>query len=491
MEDNLYHRVYNFGLVFDPSITEEVHPAFIELQMLASTKINYPKLTSILKSVPRDLYKELFALCIFLRNPRGGLGRRQVGRFSYQWLLISFPDHFRSIISEVHEKGRWDDIYWLFPGALKLDNIDFVRRNYNCRVSPRQLVTARAVQVSIVQYVASVFLMSFSNYMQGKTYDQYFVKWLPSEGSVLNRRFGVIEDLCRELNISLVDYRVIYVSPMRKKLYLAESLVCKNDWDSIDFDKTGKKCIKNLRKAFAEKSAHYGKWRTHSVNGYFIQPKDLIQDYLLECITSNSIANSEREIEWTKTINLSKRHFLGDAAVVIDTRGAMYLPLKETGKKISFLAIAMGLMASCHSNGTNFAFTFRKPQGFTRHNLDTSLIDTINGIRSSFSDYPTIGEIFEHIKISHKERKPQTVIYVGAKRPTINRSKTYENYESPLLVWWHITSKKVKFEKLSIGRKKLVIISGFTRDIYNYLMLYGNYNPHATVKMVSKGTHSK
>ena len=222
MEDNLYHRVYGFGLIFDYGVEAKVHLSFVELQMLAYTKINYPKLTSILRSVPKDLYKDLFSLLIFIRNPRGGLGRRRVGRFGHQWLLINFPAHFRTVINEVHEKGRWDDIYWLFPGALKLDNIDFVRRNYDCGVSHSQLVVAREVQTDIVQYVASVFLESFSNYMQGKAYDQYFVKWLPSEKSRLNRRFGVIGELCKELRISLVDYRVIYVSPMRKKLYLTE-----------------------------------------------------------------------------------------------------------------------------------------------------------------------------------------------------------------------------------------------------------------------------
>jgi hypothetical protein len=491
MEDNLYHRVYGFGLIFDYGVEAKVHLSFVELQMLACTKINYPKLTSILRSVPKDLYKDLFSLLIFIRNPRGGLGRRQVGRFGDQWLLINFPVHFRTVINEVHEKGRWDDIYWLFPGALKLDNIDFVRRNYDCEVSHSQLVIAREVQSEIVQYVASVFLESFSNYMQGKPYDQYFVKWLPSEKSRLNRRFGIIGELCKELRISLVDYRVIYVSPMRKKLYLTESLVCKSDWDSIDFDKAGKKCVKTLHRALMEKSSSYRNWRSVTSRGYFIQPKFLIQSYLQE-ISSQLVANSEREIEWSKTINLARQCFLGNAAVIVDTRGGMYSPLNKIDKRtVSFLAVAMGLAASCSAKGENFAYTFRKPQGFTRHDFNMSLLDTINRIRSSFSDYPKIDEIFNHIRISFKESNPQTVIYVGATRPKYTKSKKKSEFKSPLLIWWHITSKKVSFEKLKWEKKDLVIISGFTRDIYNYLMMYGNYNPHTTVQMVTQGTNSK
>ena len=268
-------------------------------------------------------------------------------------------------------------------------------------------------------------------------------------------------------------------------------MACNSDWNSIDFDNAGKKCVKTFHRSLMEKSSSYRNWRSVTSRGYFIQPKLLIQSYLQE-ISSRMVANSEREIEWSKTINLARQCFLGNAAVIVDTRGGMYSPLNKIDKRtVSFLAVAMGLAASCSAKGENFAYTFRKPQGFTRHDFNMSLLDTINRIRSSFSDYPKIDEIFNHIRISFKESNPQTVIYVGANRPKYTKSKTKSEFKSPLLIWWHITSKKVSFEKLKWEKKDLVIISGFTRDIYNYLMMYGNYNPHTTVKMVTQGTNSK
>jgi len=479
MEDVLYSKVYNYGLKFDSKIKANVDDSLVKLYLLANTNLNYPKLTFLLKKVPRKLHKSLFVLIFHIRNPRGGLGQRMLGRYAYQWLLINFPGFFREIYKLIPTKGRWDDIYWLFPKALKLSNIQFVRKNYNSKITEETREMAMKVQNEIVRYVSSVFLENFSNYMQGLPYDRFFIKWLPSEHSSLNRSFHIVAELCHQLNISLVDYRVIYVSPMRKKLNLPESLACAKDWDCINFKNSGKKCLKIMHRTYSNKSSTYKTWRKTNTEGYFIQPALMIDLYLKECLTNKTFLVPDREIEWNKTIKLARQFFNGDSICIVDTRGGMYIKSKNfTGLgNLKYISIALGLAANCSHGKQNFSYTFRNLQGFTRHDFSHHLLDVVNSFRSQFCDYPKIKDIFSFINITFKENIPETVIFVGAEKPVLPKEKIEGNFT---LIWWYITSKTVSFEK----QDNVILISGCTRDIYNYLMYYGNYNLHTSVSMI-------
>ena len=77
--------------------------------------------------------------------------------------------------------------------------------------------------------------------MDGGRGFELFVKWLPSEKSSLNKKYKIVESLCDELNISLKDYRVIYVTPMRNASDICENSMCRGDWGSVRYEKISKK----------------------------------------------------------------------------------------------------------------------------------------------------------------------------------------------------------------------------------------------------------
>ena len=488
--NNLYLSVFNYGLEFQPNLKNKVHASLSRLQVLSGIKLNYPRLIELLGRVPKSETTNLIRLVFHIRNPRGGLGRRHFGRYAFQWLLINRRKAFAQFIPQIVEKGRWDDIFWLFPRALKLDNLSFVRRNYISKISDKELVEVRKEQKKVVEFVAENFLRNFNNYMNGKRYDYYFVKWLPNENSSLDRRFGIVATLCTHLNISLSDYRVIYVVPMRSQASIPEIKICKNQWEDLSFEEMGKGCLRKLRKTLSQKSETYKEWKKIHSRGYFIQPRILADSYLNEMTSGSPSRIENRELEWGKTLKLARGAFLGSSLVIIDTRGAMY----EKSENYTFLATAIGVATVASIEKENYSYSFRHSQGFKRHTICDTMQNIVMGFRNSFSDYPSVREILEHAKnvFNDKGVLPRVVVFIGAKTCEIEKN-LLSNWDleqrPPKIILWNISSRKLRFRRIA-SDIDVVHIQGYTRDIYNYMMLYGDYDPDTTVSLIT-GTHSK
>ena len=247
----LFYSLFSKGLKF--SFTSKIDPDynldFLPLFLAGFRHTNYPKLMKILNKISSERVANLFTISFYIRCPRTGRGERLVGRYLFQWLMINYPLEFRNHFRKIPEFGRWDDLFCLFPGFLKLDNLNFVRKNYISEIDKKKLLDVRKTQLIVVRYVADKILESFRIFMSGQRGFELFVKWLPSETSSLNKKGHIVETLCKVLRISLHDYRVIYISPMRKSLNICETKMCEGSWRSLNYEKMGKKAIKKYKKA--------------------------------------------------------------------------------------------------------------------------------------------------------------------------------------------------------------------------------------------------
>ena len=110
----IFRNLFGRGLKLGETNTASKH--FVSFFLQVHRDINYPKLLDILNDIPTQQIKHLPYMIFFIRSPRGGRGERMLGRFCYQWLLIMYPEIMIQNLANVPEYGRWDDIFFLFPG---------------------------------------------------------------------------------------------------------------------------------------------------------------------------------------------------------------------------------------------------------------------------------------------------------------------------------------------------------------------------------------
>ena len=100
----------------------------------------YEKNLNRVPNMGRTPYEQLFSM--FIRDPRFGLGRRDLGRV----LMAKTSCTPKMVI----DAGRWDDIYHVFPVRIAadifkeaIDNGDFLAKKWAPRYSSKDLLTAR------------------------------------------------------------------------------------------------------------------------------------------------------------------------------------------------------------------------------------------------------------------------------------------------------------------------------------------------------------
>ena len=190
IQSQIFRNLFSRGLRMGEYHEESQY--FIPLFLQFHRDINYPKLLDILNNVPSKYINNLAHMIFFIRNPRGGRGDRLNVKYCYQWLLINHPSIMVQNLEKIPEKGRWDDIYFLFPGALRLTNTEFVQKNYYAKIDNKKMCKIINAQKTVVSFVATKFLHFFNMFTEGKNGYELFAKWLPNEKSALNKKFHIV-----------------------------------------------------------------------------------------------------------------------------------------------------------------------------------------------------------------------------------------------------------------------------------------------------------
>jgi len=474
----LFCSLFTKGLLKTKNFGHEYSESLIKVFILSNRFINFPMMASLLDKVSIKEINPLIQLSFFIRNPRGGKGAREIGRFIYQWLLINYPEEFVKHILKIHEFGRWDDIYLLFPGSLRLSTLDFTNKNYCSNITKKTFKKVKIAQKTIVEYVSKVFLESFHDFMDGKKGFELFVKWLPLENSSFNKKYKIVETLCDELNISLKDYRIIYLTPMRKVSDICETYMCKKDWMYINYNKLNKKRIGYYKNAFKRHdNVRFSKWSKENPQLYIKKPSKIIDTYFDKILDNDmKIENSSLESSWQQTIKLILDNTTTNLLVVLDTNGYMYKKIENI--RIFSYALSLSIISSCQRKYKKHkVILYKNNEGFLENSLTPSLKDVINMYRLTFTSQPTIKELVEYSKNNTLE----TFLYITYKEYTIDKKdiieddKNNENIKRPKIIIWNITSTEISYKKIN---SKIFILSGFTLEIYRYFLIFGDFSPN-------------
>lgn len=459
--DILFARAQNW-IDHNNVSSEKISTGLVDLFFYGNRDINYPRFITLCENAFTDTSaSKLFSYYSYLRSPRGGRGEKRLGRFMLQWLVIRYPELLEKYISKIKDIGRWDDYFYLFPGALNLTNLDYVARNYLIPdLTSEQLGLCKEVQKKIIVYVCDQILEDYKDYMAGRQISR-LAKWLPTEQSSLDKKYYIVNTICEHLNLKPKTYRVVYLSPLRKALKIPEVDMCTKNWSGIDYSNVSLRCLSINRNSFQKHDEkRFAKWK--KARTYYTPPHVLCNRYLTHNLEKKCPIT---EAEWLKIKLLYNSRTTTSNPCIIIADSFLSPSNPSLRKKI----ITMICLLS-----TKFTNLYFKPP----NNKQVSVIDY-----SSFNLWQTIksisvnasGEIYlkdiEALLKLKGDNYFTNIILIGR----LN-NKEGINFNIPFLNW------NPSFDlSYDISGEKL-FVNGFHYDIYYSLINSGEYSIYNSLK---------
>jgi hypothetical protein len=457
-EKSLFKKIFTKDIYCSKCSKKTYSEDFRNFFLLTKRDTNYPELTTLIKNLTCD-FDTLIALSFFIRSPRGGRGHKKIFRHIIQIMFINDSEKVLNVLHKIPQYGRWDDIFYLFPNVLKLRKIEFVDKNYGIKVDKESLKKLQNDQKRVVSFMSNKFLYFFHLFMKGKSGFELFCKWLPSEKSAFNRKHKVVQTLCDELLISLKDYRVIYVSPMRQNANVLEQKMCSKDWGGIEYDKVSNRHINQFRRSFLQNdSERFVIWKGQHLKPYVNKPEMIIDNYFNEILKCNRGESTLLETQLQDTLKiLLENNKPNNLYVIADTDGDMY-KLYQNVRIISYV-LSLLIIHSCYAERTSYK-VFKDE--FEDVALSYTLYRVVNKFRLMFT-HPIK---WHDLKLLSDFK--ENVLYITCHDIEIPEHIKLKNN----LYIWNINKNIISYNK----KNKLTYINGFSIEIYKYFLICGNYN---------------
>lgn len=443
--------------------------------------LDTPTLYKFLNESAKENIIDTFILVFNMRDCRGGKGERDLGRQSIIWLFINYPDMFKKVMNIIPDYGRWDDLVCLFPGVL---DIDFVSQNYSLNVNKTELEKLNKIQTDIVNMYCKQLVNDYKNMLEGNQCS-LSAKWVPSEGSSVDRSSGVFKLMASLMKISPKNLRKKYISPLRSYITIVEKCMCEGKWGDINYNKVPSCAMKRLKNAFGKHDKErFNEWKVNlrkhdtKVNAKQLFPYELIKE-----IRVNKQSDEVCEAQWEVLEEECKKNgSLNDDIAVVDTSASMTvnncIPLD--------VAISMGLLISSCSVGKfkNCVLTFNSVPAFATIK-DGSLFDRWNQIKSipwgGSTDIQATFKLILDRGVScnlKQEDMPKRLWIIsdmqfndveGNESSTTNYEaidKMYSDYgyKRPRIVFWNVNGYSTDFP-VSVLDDDTCLISGFSPSI--------------------------
>ena len=415
------------------------------------------------KSSEEDIIDTII-LCFNIRDCRGGKGEREIGKKVFTWLFFNQTSLFSKIFHLIPEYGRWDDLLCILSQNLT--------DKYQ-----------KEIQKEIFYLYIKQLKEDKSAMLEGKAVT-LCAKWCPSENDSDDRKYKLVDKICKEMKISKRDYRREYLTPLRTYLNIVEKFMCQNRWDEIDYSKVPSCAIKKLKKAFQKHSpVIFAEWKEKlnrgevKINSDQLYPHELIREVRIkgEC---DDICKAQ----WEKLEkNAEELGVLEKCLTVVDTSGSMecngYLP--------SDVACSLGLLISsvCKGEFHNKTITFSDTPQFFDIN-DGDILQKYTQLKTaSWSMSTDIQKVFDIILTRCEkanvppESMPEKIIIIsdmqfnecgGTNSLTnfeeIDLKYTASKYKRPNIVFWNVNGSSTDFP-VTVDDNGTCLISGFSPSI--------------------------
>lgn len=500
-EGDLLAQTWNSAKSYaTPDISQE-YSGRLALYFKCIRGLNLVRLAEYLKKAARENVEDVFLLAFHIRDCRGGKGERELGRWCLRWLLVNYPCKFSKIFHFIPQYGRWDDLLYLFPSVLDLGDENYIKNNYMSNI--KKISEARMIQNEIVKFFAKQLLKDISHMRRGETCS-IAAKWAPSEGDSLDRKYSVVQELCKVLDRSPRLYRKTIISPLRQYLDIVERRICQGDWTGIDYSRVPSCCMHKLKKALQRHNLEsFEDWLNKvkigksKINAKQLFPHQLVSQYMY--IGKNTI-DKIIELQWKVLVDKTRQLGIFDSSLVVcDVSGSMY---NGENVKPVWVSVALGILISTVTRApfTNNLITFETNPKFTVLQKKT-LFDRVQEVLNmGWGGSTNIQEVFNVIlETAHRhkliqEELPKRVYIISDMQfnqaddsnsrtnyeAIVNKYKKY-NYQVPQLVFWNVNGSSTDFVAQA-DHKNIIVISGFSTNILKSVLNLGEFNPVSALR---------
>ena len=432
--------------------------------------ISDDKLENNIQKAANENLIDAVVLAFNIRDCRGGKGERDNGRKLFRWLMENHPEHFRKVIHFIPEYGRWDDLLFL-------------------------LMEPSSERETILELLSSQLKKDKALMLDGKPIS-ICAKWCPSEGDSDDRKYKLVEMICKHMKISPRQYRTEYTTPLRAYLNVVERLMCSGKWEDIELDKVPSCAIKRLKKAFEKHIPDiFNEWKAGLAEGKTtVKAKQLFPYEIIKEIRERyGVHDDVSEAQWKVLENeVRKSGNLESSVVVVDMSGSMhdpkYLPIDN--------AIALGLIVSSVVTGEfhNHVIPFADNPQFLKLE-DGTITSRYNQIQRLEVGYSTdIQKVFGLILNRGKEAgltdadMPKKIWIVSDMQFNDNQcikgTTNFEaieakykksNFTRPQIIFWNVNGKITDYP-VSVDDNGTCLISGFSPSILKSILTTSDFS---------------
>lgn len=443
----------------EPAEPDDGIESLISIFYKSNREVDISTLQMWFDKTPEHKLHDLIVLVFYIRDCRGGKGEREIGRKLLHHFAKSFPEQFLRVVHLIPEYGRYDDLIYLLIEELSDD-----------------------VEKAILTIIRKQLFEDYDNMNKGEVVS-LLAKWLPSENDSWDKKYNIVDKICRFLEINKSAYRKKYLSPLRAYLKIVETFMCSKKWDEIDFNKVPSCAMNRLKKAF-EKNVpeNYNSWKEGLKSGESkVNAKQLYPYEVIKSVSSVPYIKDEVVIEQWKvleaeTVKLGK---LSKTVCVSDVSGSMTcndsLPMHNS--------ISLGLLISNCVEGdfhnlvisfsTNPQF-FEIPEGdvYEKYNLikdiewggTTDLYKVFKLILKKCQDCGLKAEDAPETLLIISDMQFDTAVSGKTNLESINELYKNSGYKRPKLVFWNVAGETTDFPA-TIRDDGTCLISGFSPSI--------------------------
>lgn len=373
------------------------------------------------------------------RDVREGSGERQIFRDILKHLAATDVDSAEVLLRKVPELGRWDDILVLMGSPL---------------------------ETKVIEMIGEAL----------KAGNGLCAKWMPRQGAVAAK-------IRNGLGYSPKYYRKRLVELSK----VVETLMCKNNWDEINFSHVPSVAASRYKKAFYRHTEKYAEYvaqltkqiadptveKTVKVNASAIFPHDVLKGR----IGWYGTKMSQTELDLINAQWNALPNYVGDKNVlaIVDVSGSMNgLPIE--------VAVSLGLYFADKNTGkfkdTFLTFSSQPELLYLQGNINQK-IDQM--MKSSWNMSTNLHAAFDKILSVAKagnvpqEEMPETlfilsdmqfnacVYYDDSAIEMIRRKYEEAGYNLPQVVFWNL--RAAGNVPVSMNEKGVALVSGFSPNI--------------------------
>lgn len=417
-------------------------------------------------------------LVFYIRDCRGGKGERDLARTCFNYLCsdVRTIPLMRKVLHELPEYGRWDDLVVLFNNQEFKKEIIHLLKN---RLDQDLLLMNESKPISLLS------------------------KWMPTEKHAVDKKINFTKPFLQMLNMSPRQYRMLYLSPLRKHLDIVERNICAGLWGNIDFSKVPSCAMHKLAKAFAKhEPERFSEWKKGlekgitKVNAGQLYPHEIVKTYL-----KSDTHDLLLEAQWKEIVKQTNElGVLSNSIVVCDVSGSMY----NSGQNVQPIevAISLGLLIAevTKEPFSNNMITFSDTPEFVKV-VGKDLVDRINTTKSiKWRMSTNIQSVFDLVlesSIRHRVPKcdmPSRIFIISDMQfneacsnhtnyQVIKQKYNNAGYDMPQLVFWNVAARTNDYP-VQITDGGTALISGFSPSILKYICETKVFTPIGVLQTV-------